>query len=324
MLKLYAVDGDALRVANFPGGAVAPEGPLWFDLLNPTGDERDTVAAAVGAPVPTREEMEEIEVSSRLREEDEVLYLTATVISGADTTLASSGAVTFMLKDHRLVTIRYEDPKPFNIVSERLSRLPMASLTGETILITLLDAIIDRLADVLERQGADIESISRGIFHYDGGAKPVGAELDELMRRIGRAGDMTARARESLVSIARLLLFVINSPQVRRKHVGRERFKTLHRDVTSLADHATFLANKVSFLLDATLGMINIEQTGIIKIFSVAAVVLLPPTVIASIYGMNFVDMPELHWGFGYPFALGLMVLSAIVPYLWFKRKGWL
>ena len=324
MLKFYCTDRDRLKIADFPGGSVVPEGPLWFDLLRPSAEERDAVAATVGAPVPTREEMEEIEVSSRLREEDDVLYLTATVISGADKALASSSAVTFMLKDHRLVTIRYEDPKPFSLVTERLSRMPAASLTGEAILITLLDAIIDRLADVLERQGADIEGISREIFHYDGGDKPAGEELDDLMRRIGRVGDMTARARESLVSIARLLLFVINSPQVRRKHVGRERFKTLHRDVTSLADHATFLANKISFLLDATLGMINIEQTGIIKIFSVAAVVLLPPTVIASIYGMNFTVMPELHWAFGYPFALVLMVLSAIVPYLWFKRKGWL
>ena len=324
MLKFYCADGDRLRIAEFPGGSAAPEGPLWFDLLSPSAEERDIVAAAVGAPVPTRAEMEEIEVSSRLREEEGVLYLTVTVISGADKALASSSAVTFMLKDHRLVTIRYEDPKPFSAVTERLARMPAAGLTGEAILITLLDAIIDRLADVLERQGADIEGISREIFHYDGGDKPAGEELNDLMRRIGRVGDMTARARESLVSIARLLLFVINSPQVRRKHVGRERFKTLHRDVTSLADHATFLANKISFLLDATLGMINIEQTGIIKIFSVAAVVLLPPTVIASIYGMNFTVMPELHWAFGYPFALVLMVLSAIVPYLWFKRKGWL
>ena len=324
MLKLYAAGGETLKATNFSGGAVAPDGPLWFDLLNPTSDERDTVVAAVGAAVPTREEMEEIEVSSRLREEDGALYLTATVISGADSPLASSSVVTFMLKDHCLVTIRYEDPKPFNVVSERLSRVPVASLHGETILITLLDAIIDRLADVLERQGEEIEDISRAIFHYDGGAKPVGDELHDIMRRIGRVGDLTARARESLVSITRLLLFVINSPLVRGKHVGRERFKTLHRDVTSLADHATFLANKVSFLLDATLGLINIEQTGIIKIFSVAAVVLLPPTVIASIYGMNFEVMPELHWDYGYPFALALMVCSAIVPYLWFKRKDWL
>ncbi len=324
MLKFYAVDGETLRVTNFPGGSVAPEDPIWFDLLNPTTDERDTVAAAVGASVPTREEMEEIEVSSRLRDDDGVLYLTATVISGADTHDVSSSAITFMLVNHRLVTIRYEDPKPFVVVSERLSRLHAASLTGESILITLLDAIIDRLADVLERQGADIEAISRDIFHYDGGGKPEGREFDDLIRRIGLAGDMTARVRESLVSIARLLLFVINNPQIRGKHVGRERFKTLHRDVTSLADHATFLANKTNFLLDATLGMINIEQTGIIKIFSVAAVVLLPPTVIASIYGMNFEFMPELDWDFGYPFALLLMVISAVLPYLWFKRKGWL
>jgi magnesium transporter len=321
MLKFYCVADGNLRIVDHPRDAA---NPVWFDLMSPTAEERDAVAAAVGVPVPTREEMEEIEVSSRLREEGGALYLTATVISGFDTALPESGAITFMLVDHRLVTIRYEDPTPFRTSAERLSRLPIESLTGEAIFLTLLDAVIDRLADILEGQGAQIESVSRAIFRSRHGDKPSGTDYDDIILQIGQVGDVTAKTRESLVSISRLLLFVINSPQVRGKHVGRERFKTLHRDVTSLADHASFLANKLAFLLDATLGMINIEQTGIIKIFSVAAVVLLPPTVIASIYGMNFQDMPELHSSFGYPMALVLMVLSAILPYYWFKRKGWL
>jgi magnesium transporter len=145
-----------------------------------------------------------------------------------------------------------------------------------------------------------------------------------VMERIGRIGDLVSKSRESLVSLGRLLSYVQQSSSVTLTPDLRARFKTLSRDVLALSDHASFVNSKTSFMLEATLGLINIEQNDIIKIFSVAAVAFLPPTLIASIYGMNFHHMPELDWMLGYPLALLLMVFSAVVPYVYFKRRGWL
>ena len=152
--------------------------------------------------------------------------------------------------------------------------------------------------------------------------------LQQLIENIGEEGDFTSKMRESLVSIGRVVAFmqaiIDQMRDTKAMKENRARIKILQRDIVSLTDHASFLNGKISFLLDAVLGLISIEQNGIIKIFSVAAVVFLPPTLVASIYGMNFDIMPELNWTYGYPFALGLMVLSAILPFLYFKRKGWL
>ena len=164
--------------------------------------------------------------------------------------------------------------------------------------------------------------MSRDVFSRSGGE--TSRDFQKLIARIGRAGDLATKARESLVSIGRLLAFAIQASQARGRKGSGSRLKTVGRDVASLSDHASFLNQKINFMLDATLGMINIEQNAIIKIFSVAAVVFLPPTLIASIYGMNFTDMPELGLPFGYPLALALMVVSAILPYWYFKRRGWL
>ena len=192
-------------------------------------------------------------------------------------------------------------------------------------LIALLEAIVDRLADILERAGRDIDGISRDVFQHKGAKPTKSQDFQKVLEAIGRKGDLTSNIRDSLVTLERLVGFLGQGTMQRKSGKDvRERIKTLARDVRSLADHASFLSQKITFLLDATLGMINIEQNAIIKIFSVAAVVFLPPTLIASIYGMNFQFMPELDEVYGYPMALGLMVLSAILPYVYFKRRGWL
>jgi magnesium transporter len=193
--------------------------------------------------------------------------------------------------------------------------------------------VVDRAADHLERVGTIVDDTSRQIFNTDRRStsrrvRKKAPNLQELLEKIGEEGDFNSKMRESLVSIGRLAAFMsaIIEPlkQTREMKDHRSRIKILQRDIISLTDHASFLSGKITFLLEAVLGMISIEQNGIIKIFSVAAVVFLPPTLVASIYGMNFNVMPELKWALGYPFALGLMVLSAILPYLYFKRKGWL
>lgn len=179
---------------------------------------------------------------------------------------------------------------------------------------------------MIERVQADVDRVGRGIFEMRGGVATRQKRLDVTLQEVGREGEIVSRCRDSLYSLGRLLSFLAFAMQqnVKEDKTVRVRVRTAQRDVSSLADHIAFLSSKITFLLDATLGMISIQQASIIKIFSVAAVVFLPPTLVASIYGMNFEAMPELQWAFGYPAALVLMVLAAVLPYLYFKRRGWL
>jgi len=191
------------------------------------------------------------------------------------------------------------------------------------VLVDLLDAIVDRAADILERIGAEVDAVSRDIFEPE--SERTGAHYKAILTAIGRRGDLTSKVRESLVSIGRLLLFLANEAEgMRWNKDTRTLLNSMQRDVQSLSDHATYLSNKITFLLDAVVGVVTIEQNNIIKIFSVAAVALLPPTLIASIYGMNFKHMPELDWRYGYPLAIFLMIAGAVLPYLFFKWKKWL
>jgi magnesium transporter len=323
MLHAYYLEEGQLKRADLTGTEQElPQRTVWLDLLQPSAEEESAIERALGVEVPTREEMKEIEASSRLYRENGALFMTATVVAKADTDDPESTALTFILAGERLVTVRYLDPQPFRAFASYALRHPRDCSDGDVVFAGLLEAIIDRTADVLEAVGADLDRMSREIFSRSGGE--TSRDFRRLITRIARAGDLTSKARESLVSIGRLLAFAIQASQTRSRKGGGSRLKTIGRDIASLSDHASFLNNKVNFLLDATLGMISIEQNAIIKIFSVAAVVFLPPTLIASIYGMNFSFMPELHSPFGYPLALVLMLISAILPYWYFKRRGWL
>jgi magnesium transporter len=268
--------------------------------------------------------MREIETSSRLYEENGTLYMTATVITKIDTDRPESAAITFILTSNRLITNRYVDPLPFRRFIAYSERHPAAATTAPAILAGLLEAIIERTADVLERVGQGLDDLSANVFAGDQKGKTRARDLRGVMERIGRDGDLTSKARESLVTLGRQLTFIQQSTAVQMPKDLAARYRSMSRDVLALSDHASFLANKSSFMLQATLGLINIEQNNIIKIFSVAAAVFLPPTLIASIWGMNFEFMPELEWPFGYPLALFAIVISAILPYLFFRRRGWL
>ncbi|MCC6949800.1 MAG: magnesium transporter CorA family protein [Bradyrhizobiaceae bacterium] len=322
MLVAFVPRGSSLeRIVVTEGGSV-PEGAIWLDLLSPTHEEDRAVEAATGVLVPTREEMAEIEPTSRLYIENGIRYMTATLICAAETDAPATTAVTFILGGGRLVTVRYEDPRPFPITANKLTRYCGAGAEGSNVLIELLDAIIDRTADVLERMGAEIDLVSLRIFERGGKDRQ---SYQEILKALGKTGDLNSKVRESMVSINRLVLFLANDAEgLKLQKDQRSLVKGMARDVSSLADHATFLANKITFLLDAILGVVNLEQSNVIKIFSVVAVVLLPPTMVASVYGMNFRHMPELEWTFGYPLALVLMLASAILPYAFFKWKKWL
>jgi len=325
MLVAFVPRGSTLERIEAPGGQSVPEGAIWIDLFSPTAEEDHAVEAATGIAVPTREEMAEIEPSSRLYIENGVRYMTATLTCAADTDTPHTAVVTFILGGGRLVTVRYDDPRPFTIAANRLARYCQPAATGVSVLIDLLDAIIDRAADVLERTGAEIDAVSQRIFERGADASAASQSYKDILKTIGQKGDLNSKVRESMVSINRLVLFLANDAEdLRLQKEQRSLVKSMARDVTSLADHASFLANKITFLLDATLGMVTLEQNNVIKIFSVVAVVLLPPTMVASVYGMNFRHMPELEWTFGYPFALAVMLGAAILPYAFFKWKKWL
>jgi magnesium transporter len=319
MLTIYESRTGALEVQK--GKPRITEQTVWIDLLNPTPEEEAKIERALKLEVPTREEQQEIEASSRLYQEDGALFMTASVLYQGTKPEPNTTPITFILAGQRLVTLRYAEPRAFVLFVTRSKR--EANLTsGMNVLISLIEMIVDRMADIVERVQADVDLLSRSIFDMKEGRQ---RRFDVMIKSIGREGELTSRARESTHSMGRLLTFLTHAANERKADkLLKARIRTAARDVQSLTDHVSFLANKIVFLLDATLGMVNIQQNDIIKIFSVVAVVFLPPTLIASIYGMNFAFMPELHWLVGYPFALALMVLSAVLPYLYFKRRGWL
>ncbi len=326
MLSVYVPHGASLERMPVEPGAQIPDSAVWFDLITPTQQEDKLVESHVGISVPTREEMQEIEVTSRLYVENGARYMTATLMCQSDTDTPKTTPVTFILSGHRLITVRYDEPRPFMIVGTRLGRVCPQGITGETVLMDLLDAVIDRSADILERIGAEVDRVSHDIFEPEDSKDGRSKSYNDILRAIGRKGDLTSKVRESLVSIGRLLLYLANeADSMRWAKETRAQLRGMQRDVGSLSDHAAYLSNKIQFLLDAMLGVVSLEQNNIIKIFSVAAVVFMPPTLIASIYGMNFRhNMPELDWDYGYPFALALMVLAAVLPYFFFKWKKWL
>jgi magnesium transporter len=325
MFSVFVPSESSLKKSMVADVGKLPDNAVWIDLVNPTAVEDRAVERVAGVAIPTREDMQEIEVSSRLYIENGARYMTATLMCQSDTDAPKTTAVTFILAGHRLVTVRYDLPKPFALVENKLARSCAPGITGEQVMMELLDAVIDRCADILERVGADVDQVSHEIFEPESERHGSAKRYSQILITIGRKGDLTSKVRESLVSIGRLVTFLSAVIEgVKWTKDMREQLKTQQRDVAALTDHASYLSNKITFVLDAMLGVVNLEQNNIIKLFSVMAVVLMPPTLIASIYGMNFKVMPELEWQHGYTFALLAMVAAAVLPYLAFKWKKWL
>lgn len=324
MLTTYTVENGHLAVRDHECEPEALRRAVWIDLLSPSVEEEHAVQAALGIEVPTREEMQEIESSSRLYREGETLVLTANFLYGADTGEFSSTPISFVLTSNALITVRYATPKAFPVFTARCQKSPALVTSGDAVMLHLFEQIVDRLADILERISADMDRASHNIFLR---GKPAPANkrdrnLKEALMTLGQVGEVTTRASETLLGLNRIFTFVSAEKAIAVRKENQGTIKTLVRDVRSLVEYANFLNSKATFLLDAVLGIINVEQTNIIKTFTVVSVALMPPTLIASIYGMNFQHMPELEWTFGYPLALGVMVLTAVLPIWYFKRKG--
>ncbi|MEO9168118.1 MAG: magnesium transporter CorA family protein [Aestuariivirga sp.] len=306
---------------------------VWLDLVEPTAAEEARVESVLRFDIPSRGELAEIEASSRLYQEEGATFMTANLIRRGDDDRPESSPVTFIIKGHQLITIRYHHPQAFpQYVKQAMRHANGSDPWG--VLISLVEAVVDRAADHLERVGAIVEETSKQVFATSflrkvdpKRRKRKPKNLEAMLGKVGEEGDFTSKMRESLVSLTRMTAFaqavVDNHTNTKLKRETLGRIKILQRDVNSLTDHAGFLNGKISFLLDAVLGMISIEQNNIIKIFTVASVAFLPPTLVASIYGMNFKNIPELQWDFGYIYAVILMIASALLPIYYFRRKGW-
>jgi magnesium transporter len=271
--------------------------------------------------------MQEIEVSSRIYRENGVLYLTAQIVATVEARATEIGPVTFVVCPDRLVTVHYHHPGSLRHFADWAARHDTVLGSGLDATLGLLESVVDRLADILEGEARRLDALSTAIFaaHRPSGK---GETLAVVLQRIGRAEDLNGKVSESLGTIQRMVGYLSVSSEHPDLQLMTERerpmVRTLLQDVRSLREVTATQTEKIRFLLDATLGVINIRQSDVIKIFSVVAFVFLPPTLIASIYGMNFDVMPELSWTWGYPMALVMMVVSALVPYLFFRWKKWL
>ena len=329
MLTLYNNRGIHSEPVADVGRAALPPDVVWIDLLEPEASEVEFVEKTSGLAVPSVEELSEIESSSRLRARDGALYLSAPLIYRPEPDQPLSTPVGFVLTRDRLITVRFAEIPSFTSFADRAIPPDGPRITSAGIFTELMEAIVDRLADALEHSATELDSLSHRLFR----AGPEGpltrrrsigeADLRIILRRVGHNGDLASKIRDSLLGIARIVPFVSTMAADWLPPELKPRLETLRQDVASLNDYDAHLLNKVQLLLDATLGLINIDQNNIIKVLTIVSVVGVPPTLVASMYGMNFKHMPELDWAWGYPYGLALIVLSAILPLLWFKWRGW-
>lgn len=304
-----------------------PQGIVWIDLWEPTSDEADFIQRATGLHVPTREELSEIETSSRLRTDKGVLYLSMPAVYRQDGVPVTT-PLGFVLSAEHLITIRFAPLPAFETFKGEIREPDNVHPSSAGAFAGLLETAVDRMADVLEQVGGELDAISHNVFRRRDKTdkqQPARAENDlrETMRAIGRTGDLISKIRDSLTGIGRIVPYTLGHCVSWMPHEVRTTLETLKADVISLNDYDGYLTSKVQFLLDATLGLINIEQNNIIKVLTVASVIGIPPTLVASWYGMNFKTIPELDWAYGYPYVIVVALLSAILPVLYFRVKGW-
>lgn len=321
MIRVHRRGESSCRTLDPAETLVVDADVLWVDLVSPTREEELAVEAALGGlALPTREEMAELEASSRLYREDGATYVTVDLLHRGDEETPVLDPVTFVISAGPLVTIRYFDPRPFAMMDAALAREDGLCTTAPALALHLFEMVIDRTSDVLSRSVARVEDLGQNIF----ADRSRAASFEPFINRLGRARLANARLEQSLAGLSRAFVFLGLDDRIEADAEAREHLRSLVRDARSLTDHNHAVAASIDFQLNAALGLINIQQSSIIKIFSVAAVAFLPPTLIASIYGMNFDHMPELAQPWAYPAALVAMGVSAVAPLAWFKRRGWL
>jgi len=321
-------------LAQIPDGDTAPADAVWIDLLNPTPEEKATVEAAIGMPLPSRADLEEIESSSRVYLESGAFHLSTPILTGTNCVKDEPTNIGFILTPRQLVTQRFMPSRGFEGLARSYARAPQPSAVDA--FLRVLEMIIDDTADTLEHASAELETISHEAFESERPwrvrHRDLSRNLRATLRKLGRMSDGISHLRDTLLGIGRIAAFVHENKASLGAGDGAAtppadapaRLGAIRGDITSLNDYQAHLASKVQFLLDATLGFISIQQNDIVKTLTVVSVVGVPPVLIAGIYGMNFRVMPELTWHLGYPFALALIVVSALVPLAWLKWRGWM
>lgn len=325
MLTAFTCEGTKLRRHNDPSDAQLQDA-VWIDLLSATDEDRRRATAATALHVPTEAELSEIESSSRLSVADGVLTLSMPLVSRLDGEPRPVPGG-FVLSPDRLMTIRFAVSTVFDTFAEREMQAGSPDRTGAHIFVGLLEAIVDRHADALEQIRSDLDGISHRIFRDGidaGGGKREDRMLRETLAAIGRKGDIISFIRDSQVGAARIVPYVLSTAVDWLPQDLKPRLDTLRQDIASLNDYDTHLNDKVQFLLDATLGFINIAQNNVMKVLTVASVVGIPPVLVAGIFGMNFKNMPELNWSWGYAYGLALIVVTGLVPLAVFRWRNWI
>ncbi|MGA3302746.1 MAG: magnesium transporter CorA family protein [Methylovirgula sp.] len=313
----------------FPGDDAlgARTRPIWVDLCNPSPTERAEVELLIGVGVPTREHLSEIESSSRLRARDGVLSMSIPMTTRGSDGEPVVAPVGFVLSRDRLLTVRFATLHAFDEVTQRFKEAGAMPTSSREVFVELCEEIVDGLADNLEQVAAELRTISVATFDVPEGEGPKAVRSTRIirskLRHIGRLGDRASEARDTLLGVGRAVDFAGELTRDWDRGELEPRMKSLRQDVVSLDDYEVHLSEKVQFLLDAMVGLIGIAQNEIFKTLTIVSIVGIPPTLMAGIYGMNFKYMPELGWSFGYPYGLAVIALSAIVPLVWFKVRGW-
>jgi magnesium transporter len=308
-------------ITVFPSEASLADA-VWIDLRSPTDEERAEVEQATGITPPAREEVSAIEASSRLQRAGKALRLSSPMLAVGETSHLSP--VGFVLTPERMVTVRFDHFGAFEMAA--VHALEDDHITSLGTFTCLFESIVDKVADALEDCGGELDQVSRAIFHQKHRRRH--SDKMELFQRqtlacVGLVGERASQIRDVLLGVGRIVPFVLEVGQEQAPEPIAARLKAVRQDIASLNDYEAHLANKVQFLLDAVLGFITISQNDIFKVLTVASIVGIPPTLMAGVYGMNFKNMPELNWAWGYPFGWAMIVVSALIPLLWFKWKGW-
>ncbi|MBD8877870.1 magnesium transporter CorA family protein [Roseibium polysiphoniae] len=321
MIISYCPSSAGLERREVAAGEPLPSTSVWIDMVQPTHEEQLAAEKLMGAEIPTREEIASIETSARLYDEPGAIVMTGLLPMAARTPDPELSSVTFVLSSKRLVTVRYGDPQSIVICGRKVQKDATIPHTGPAVFFTLMEIIIDRSADVMEEASRHFDEMSFRVFE-EGITARKGSVYQEAIKTQGRIGLQVAKMHDVCASLSRLLLFL--DSHGRKVSLSDEQYltcKSFGRDIHSIKEHGDALDNKLSFLLDATIGLVNLEQNQIIKVFSVLGVIFLPPTLIASIYGMNFINMPELKWHLGFVFSIALMFASVAMTYFFLRWK---
>jgi magnesium transporter len=318
MLRLFKMQGSSLRedLVSDENTKVALANALWIDAREPSDDEREELNTFLRAELPESDDVEEIEFSARYFQDSAGVHVHSLFLAPGESGRHSTVTVAFILQDKRLITLREDDIADFRLLRMR-ARAGQVQISSPTeLLVTMFEQKVENLADALEDIHRKLEDVSRMVL------EDSEAELEDAIDQLAKLEDSNGKIRLCLMDTQRSISFI-------QKHLKgsvdlQETSREIKRDVDTLMSHTAFLFDKINFLMDSTQGFINIEQNQIIKIFSIAAMVFLPPTVVASMYGMNFSIIPFSDWTYGFELAFAMMVLSAVLPYWYFKRKGWL